>query len=264
MRAALFVTCLADSFYPDVGKSVVGVLRALGVEVTFPEGQTCCGQVTFNSGYWADTKAAAKRFIEVFEHEEYVVMPSGSCASMVREQYPQLLDGEPGWADRALSTAARVYEFSEFLVKVVGLEKIHATYHGTATYHTSCHMTRQLQVVDEPLAVLSRVNGLQLVPLRNNQDCCGFGGTFSVKLPEVSAAMADEKLQHMAETKADFVIASDLGCMMHLTGRAARQTHAGATPSSSVTPSSSLTPSASSAPLPMKHVAQVLAEGGLV
>lgn len=241
IQVSMFITCLADSFFPDVGISMVRVLRALNVDVNFPPGQTCCGQVTFNSGYWEDTRGAAKQFIRTFEDSEYIVMPSGSCAGMVRKHYTSLLADEPDWVERAQKTAKKVYEFSEFLVKVVGVENIHGTLQATATYHSSCHMTRELGVTDEPLQVLGQIEGLTLRPLANATDCCGFGGTFAVKEPEVSAAMADEKLEHMLETTADFVIASDMGCVLHLAGRAQRQGRQ----------------------ITFKHVAQVLAEGGL-
>ncbi|BCJ85495.1 (Fe-S)-binding protein [Effusibacillus dendaii] len=223
MKVALFVTCLADVFFPDVGKSVVQVLESQGVEVVFPPDQTCCGQVTFNSGYWEDSKKSAKHFIEVFENEEYIIAPSGSCASMIRLHYPKLFEDEPNWKKRAEQVAERVYEFSEFLVHVLGLEQLQASFPAKATYHQSCHMGRGLGLINEPLQVLSKVEGLQIEPLPNQEDCCGFGGTFSVKMPEISVAMASEKIKHINESGADLVITSDLGCLMHIGGFAKRQ-----------------------------------------
>ncbi len=245
MKVALFITCLADLFYPEVGKSVVQVLESQGVEVEAPLQQTCCGQPTYNSGYQQESKKAARHFLETFEPflqetEGYIVLPSGSCAAMIRETYPKLLSDEPALYARVMAIRERVYEFSEFLVRVLGVEKISATYSAKATYHHSCHMARGLGLREEPLEVLKRVEGLELIPLANAEDCCGFGGTFAVKMPEISTAMGEEKLQHVRETGAELLIASDLGCLMHLSGYARREGQ----------------------PIQVKHVAQVLAEGG--
>lgn len=246
MKVALFVTCLADLFYPEVGKSVVQVLESQGIEVEVPLKQTCCGQPAYNSGYPQGARMAAKHFIETFEPllretEVYIVLPSGSCAAMIRETYPKLLADDPDFYTRAVAIGERVYEFSEFLVHILGVERICATYPAKATYHHSCHMSRGLGLREEPLEVLRCVEGLELIPLANAEDCCGFGGTFAVKMAEISTAMGAEKLQHVRETGAELLIASDLGCLMHLSGYARREGR----------------------PIPVKHVAQVLAEGGV-
>lgn len=244
MKVALFITCLADLFYPEVGKSVVQVLERQGVEVDVPLAQTCCGQPAYNSGYQAEGREAARHFVRTFApylaDGWFIVLPSGSCAAMIREVYPKLLADEPALMEMLTRIRERVYEFSEFLVHVLGVENISATYKATATVHHSCHMSRGLGLREEPLKVLAQVEGLELVPLPNAEDCCGFGGTFAVKMPQISTAMGEEKLRHIDETGADLVVASDLGCLMHLSGLARRQGR----------------------PIVCKHVAQILAEGG--
>ncbi|WP_028986438.1 (Fe-S)-binding protein [Thermicanus aegyptius] len=222
MKASLFITCLADLFYPQVGKSVVEVLEHYGVEVDFPMGQTCCGQPAYNSGYHEEAKKAAEQMIRVFEGSTYVVSPSGSCAAMFREIYPQLFREDEEWRERAEKLAQKTYEFSEFLVKVLGV-KVEAAFPATATYHHSCHMNRFLGVKEEPITLLNQVEGLTLKDLPYSHDCCGFGGTFSVKMKEISTAMADTKLSHVEETDTEILIGSDLGCLMHLGGRLHRQ-----------------------------------------
>lgn len=244
MKVALFITCLADLFFPEVGKSVVHVLEGQGVEVDVPLAQTCCGQPAYNSGYQEEGREAARHFVRIFApylaDDWFIVLPSGSCTAMIREVYPKLLADEPELAETMARIRERVYEFSEFLVHVLGVENISAAYAAKATVHHSCHMSRGLGLKEEPLKVLARVEGLELVPLSNAEDCCGFGGTFAVKMPQISTAMGEEKLQHIRETGAEVVIASDLGCLMHLSGLARRQGR----------------------PLVCKHVAQILAEGG--
>lgn len=222
MKASLFITCLSDMFFPEVGEAVVRLLRRHGVTVDFSADQTCCGQPAYNSGYVDEARTLARRFLEVFEGSEYVVCPSGSCAGMVRSYYPELFKDDPVWAGRAAAVAGRVYEFSEFLVKVVGVEDVGATFNARATYHASCHMSRELGVRDEPLRLLNHVRGLELVPMERTDLCCGFGGSFAVKLPDISRAMADEKLEHVAATRAEVLVGSDAGCLMHLGGRLQR------------------------------------------
>lgn len=246
MKAALFVTCLADLFYPEVGQSVVEVLERLGVEVSFPLRQTCCGQVSYNSGYQQDSIRAAKHFVEVFEAEVEggadVVIPSGSCAAMIRIHYPELLEGEPEWHRRLLNLRAHVFEFSEYVANKVGVERLRQlspALAAKAAYHRSCHMSRQLGVAEEPLKVLSCIDGLELVPFFQEDACCGFGGTFAVKMPQISLAMGEEKIRHLKDSGAELFLTSDMGCCMHLGGQASRL----------------------GVNLPFKHVAQVLVEG---
>ncbi|WP_096435674.1 (Fe-S)-binding protein [Alteribacter populi] len=235
MKVSLFITCLADVFYPGVGKDTVEVLERLGCEVDFPEKQTCCGQPAFNSGYHKDTKKVAKHMIETFEHSDYVVMPSGSCAAMIHE-YPNLLNEEPEWEKRAEELMNKTYEFTQFLVHVLKVEKVDATLNTNATYHTSCHMSRLLKETEAPFKLLGKVDGLNLETLPNCEACCGFGGTFAVKMAPISEQMVDEKVRHIEETKAEVLIGADCGCLMNIGGRIERN----------------------GKPIKMMHIAQVL------
>jgi L-lactate dehydrogenase complex protein LldE len=223
VKVSLFVTCLADQLFPEVGLSVVRILRGLGCEVDFPEGQVCCGQPAYNSGYPEQARKVAVPLIEAFEQAEYVVSPSGSCAGMIRHYYPALFRDDPELSERARRFAAKVHEFSEFVVQVLGVEDLGARFPERVTYHASCHGSRLLGVKDEPLRLLSNVDELDFVPLRRCEDCCGFGGTFSVKLADVSGAMVDEKLDQIVETGADWVVGTDMGCLMNIAGRIARR-----------------------------------------
>lgn len=223
MRLGIFATCLVDVFFPDVGKSMVRVLRRLGFDADFPEGQTCCGQPAFNTGYWKEARRAAKGLIRALEPYDAVVAPSGSCAAMVRRMYPRLMEEEPEWLERAQGLAAKCFEFSEFLVHRQGLADLGARLEGVAIYHHSCHMRRELGVTEAPLKLLAHVRGLTLKELPRGEDCCGFGGTFAVKMGGISTAMADEKVDHILSTGADFLVGSDMGCLMHLGGRLSRR-----------------------------------------
>jgi L-lactate dehydrogenase complex protein LldE len=222
MRVSLFITCLTDVFFPHVGQSVVEVLEKYGGRVDFPQAQTCCGQPAYNSGYHAEAREAAKHMITVFESSEYVVAPSGSCAAMIRHYYPELLRNEPEWQEKAEALANKTYEFSEFIIKVLQAKEVTAAFQGKATYHHSCHMSRGLGVKQEPLSLLSRVEGLQMEELPYCHDCCGFGGTFATKMSSISEAMVDEKIKHIEETGANVVIGSDMGCLMNIGGRLRR------------------------------------------
>ncbi|PZN01437.1 MAG: Fe-S oxidoreductase [Bacillota bacterium] len=225
MRVALFITCLCDLFFPEVGESTLRLLRRLGVEVTFPAGQTCCGQPAYNTGYTAEARDVARNLIEVFEREAPglpVVTPSGSCAAMIRHHYARLFAGDSEWAARAAAFAERVYELSEFIVHVLGRTDLGARYPAVATFHRSCHMARGLGLVEEPLALLRAVEGLELVDLPHPGECCGFGGTFAVKMAELSTAMVDAKVQAIEETGAQLLVGCDVGCLMHIGGRLRR------------------------------------------
>lgn len=222
MKVSLFITCLADVFYPEVGMDVVEVLERAGCEVDFPESQTCCGQPAYSTGYLEDAKEAMKQMITAFADSEYVVTPSGSCAYMFKE-YPELFKGDPEWESKAKILADKTYEFSQFLVDVLKMEDVGAAFEGRATYHKSCHMTRLLGVKDAPMKLLKNVEGLELEPLPRSQDCCGFGGTFSVKMGDISSAMVDEKVEHIKETGADMLIGGDCGCLMNIGGRIKRE-----------------------------------------
>jgi L-lactate dehydrogenase complex protein LldE len=211
-RVALFVTCLADTLFPEVGRATVAVLERLGIEVVFPLEQTCCGQMHGNSGYPVEAAALARRFVEVFEPYEAVVTPSGSCAAQVREHFPGLLGDD----DRGVP--ARTWELSQFLTGVVGVEDVGSTFEGAVTYHPTCQSLRLLGVGDAPLRLLRAVPGIELVALPDAEECCGFGGTFAVKNADVSAAMLDEKLASIVASGAASVCACDSSCLMHIGG----------------------------------------------
>ncbi|SOB88642.1 (Fe-S)-binding protein [Streptomyces sp. 1331.2] len=217
MRIALFVTCVNDAVYPDTGRAVVRLLERLGVEVDFPQAQTCCGQPQFNTGYRRETAPLARRTAAAFAGYDHVVTPSGSCAAMIRDNYPKL--GLP----EAESLPGRVYELTEFLVDVLGVTDVGAYYPHTVTYHPSCHGLRMLGLGDRPLRLLRAVRGLTLVELPGAEECCGFGGTFAVKNPAVSAAMGADKIRNALGTGADVLCGADNSCLMHLGGTLRRQ-----------------------------------------
>lgn len=221
MKVALFVTCLVDMFWPNVGKATVELLEHLGCEVEFPESQVCCGQPAYNSGYVAEAREAAKNMIRAFEHAEYVVTPSGSCASMFAE-YPQLFAGDGHWGERARALAKKTYELTRFIVEVKNVTDVGARLSGTGTYHSSCHMSRLLGVQDPPFILLEQVEGLKMESLSNSENCCGFGGTFSVKMGPISEQMVDEKVNSVLKTGADYLIGADCGCLMNIGGRMER------------------------------------------
>ncbi|MDR7080013.1 L-lactate dehydrogenase complex protein LldE [Neobacillus niacini] len=222
MKVTLFATCLVDMFQADVGKAVVEVLERLGCEIDFPDSQICCGQPSYNSGYVEETKNAMKKMITTFEHAEYVVSPSGSCAYMFKE-YPHVFKGDPVWEPKAKALADRTYEFTEFIVDVLGVEDVGAKLEGKATFHTSCHMTRLLGVKQAPMKLLSHVNGLEFTELPGKERCCGFGGTFSVKMGDISEQMVDEKVCNVEETDANILVGADAGCLMNIGGRIDRK-----------------------------------------
>ena len=216
MRVQLFGTCLVDSFFPEVGESAVRLLRRFGVEVTFPGGQTCCGQPAFNAGYRAQAKGAAERFLSVFAGSEPIVTPSGSCAAMVKHNYPELFHDDPRLGPEAQRVAARVYELSQFLVRVLRAHEAGFAGKGKVTYHSSCHLTRMLGVREEPLMLIESLRGAEFVPLADATRCCGFGGIFMAKLPEISCALADEKAEAIIATGAETVTGCDSGCLMNI------------------------------------------------
>ncbi|KFZ42292.1 (Fe-S)-binding protein [Anoxybacillus flavithermus] len=222
MNVTLFVTCLVDLFHVNVGKATVELLERLGCTIHFPEAQTCCGQPAYNSGYVKEAKEAMKHMIRTFEHAEYIVTPSGSCATMFKE-YPHIFKGDSEWEERAKRVADRTYELTQFIVNVLKVEDVGARLEGKATYHTSCHMTRLLGVKDAPLTLLQHVKGLEVVPLPNAHNCCGFGGTFSVKMGPISEQMVDEKIQCIEQVEADYLIGADCGCLMNIGGRIERK-----------------------------------------
>ena len=223
IKASLFVTCIIDQFYPKVGVSTVNVLRKLGVAVDFPMEQTCCGQPLYNAGFASQGRKLAERVLESFEKSRYVVVPSGSCAAMMRVFYQDLFRDDPKLHQQSIELSAKVYEFSEFLVKVLGVEAVGADYPATATYHASCHLLRELEVRQEPIRLLRSVAGLQLRELPQGEVCCGFGGTFSVKFPHISEGMLADKLDNIMSTEADTLVSCDMGCLLHIEGGLSRR-----------------------------------------
>lgn len=227
-RVNLFATCLVDQFAPQVGEAVVEVLERLGIEVAYIEGQTCCGQPAFNSGFRADARDVAWRFVELLEATDGpVVCPSGSCAAMVRNYYADLFRDDPERLARAAAVSERVREFTEVVAEVLErepalldgkLENPLSEAQATATYHKCCHLLRELHVDRQPLELLSRVDGLDLVELERADVCCGFGGAFSVKMSDISTAMLEEKVAYVEKSGADVLVAGDTGCVMHMQG----------------------------------------------
>ncbi|MFD0257481.1 (Fe-S)-binding protein [Kitasatospora indigofera] len=229
MRVALFVTCVNDALYPATGRAVVTLLDRLGVEVDFPAAQTCCGQPQYNTGYRRETEPLVLRSARVFEGYDYVVTPSGSCAAMVRDNYPRigakaLAEGRGSeLADAAASLAARTFELTEFLVDVLGVTDVGAYFPHTVTYHPSCHGLRMLGLGERPRRLLEAVKGLELRELPGAEECCGFGGTFAVKNPDVSAAMGADKVRNSLSTGAGVLCGADNSCLLHLDGTLRRR-----------------------------------------
>ena len=224
IRASLYVTCLVDQLYPEVGVSCVRLLRRLGVEVDFPGDQTCCGQAVFNSGFRKEARLLARRVLGSFSpilqsnENHYIVVPSGSCTSMMRVFYPSLLEDDPELHRQAVDLDSRVYELSEFLVKVLGVTDVGAKYQGKIAYHPSCHLLRELEVEEEPVQLLQNVDGADLVEMDQARTCCGFGGTFSVKYPHISEGMLDDKIQNLLASGATTLVGCDVSCLMHIGG----------------------------------------------
>lgn len=217
------ITCLGDVFFPEVGVAMVTVLRRLGVTVDFPQGQTCCGMPLFNSGYHGEAAAIAARTVDLFAKSEHVVVPSGSCAWMVKEEYPGLLKNDPQRAAAARALAARTYELSQFLVDVLRVDAVPSNFKGKVTYHDSCHLLRGLHESRSPRLLLDGVPGVERVELPGSDECCGFGGSFSVRLPDVSTAILGKKLDNVERTGADCLVACDGGCLMQMGGGLSRR-----------------------------------------
>ena len=223
MKVALFITCLADNLYPQVGEAVVRILNRCGVRVEFPEAQTCCGQPAFNSGYAGEARAVGRTLLDAFADADYVVSPSGSCSGMVRHYFPSLFADDPALLRRARELEHKTYEFSQFLVRVLGVTDVGAAFPHSVTYHPSCHASRLLGIADEPLELLRHVRGIRLAELPHAEDCCGFGGTFALKMHEISTAMVAEKAEHVLSTGAEVLVGTDAGCLMNIGGRLRNQ-----------------------------------------
>lgn len=224
MTIALFITCLTENFYPRSGIAVAKVLEHLGHHVVFPQAQTCCGQPMYNNGYHDDARDLARRFIHVFDEFETIVTPSASCASMIREYYPSLF--KAGTADRsgAEALAKKTYEFVEYLVRVqnIDLRSLGVKWEGSATYHSSCHL-RALGMHDEPEQLISQIEGIDLRSLEHSEQCCGFGGSFAINYPQISAAMVCDKVADIKASGAETLVCNEAGCSMNIAGACQRQ-----------------------------------------
>ena len=222
MRAALFVTCLVDLMRPRIGFAAIRLLEAAGCEVVVPKTQTCCGQPAFNSGDRASAARLAKKVIAEFESFEHVVVPSGSCADQIRNEYPGLLADDPPWHGRAVALASRVYELTDFLVNVAKLDRLPGDFTGSVTYHDSCTGLRSLGIKRQPRDLLAKLPGVELREMPGAEECCGFGGTFSVKFGDISAAIAEKKCGNACSTGADAIVGGDLGCLLKIEGKLRR------------------------------------------
>jgi L-lactate dehydrogenase complex protein LldE len=227
MKVSLFITCIVDQLYPGIGTATVNLLTRLGVEVTFNKDQTCCGQPAFNSGYEDEARNVAVRMLDLFTREledaDYIVAPSGSCVTMIRKSYLNLFVDDPQRRAQAEKVADRIYELSEFLVEVLEVEDVGATFGGRVTYHDSCHLLRELGVSQPPRQLIKAVAGADFVEMEDAEGCCGFGGTFSVKYPEISTAIVAEKVRNIEDSEAGTVVACDASCLMQIGGFLSRK-----------------------------------------
>ena len=221
-RVGFLVTCLVDFFRPNVGFAAVKLIQEAGFEVEVPSAQTCCGQPAYNSGDAKSAATIAQSVIRAFENYEYVVAPSGSCIGMVKEHYPRLFATDSDWSAKAEDLAQRTYELTTFLVQVCKLQ-VNATFNGTVTYHDSCAGLRELGVKKQPRLLLSQVKGLTLHEMEDSEVCCGFGGTFCVKYPDISERMVSDKTSNIKKAKADIILGGDLGCLLNIAGRIKRE-----------------------------------------
>ncbi len=223
MKISLFITCLGEAMFADLGINMAKILTRLGHTVDYPEEQMCCGQISFNSGYMEDTRTVARHLIDAFEKSEVVVAPSGSCIGMIHHNYPELFKDDPIYAKKAQDLIDKSYEFTQFMVNVLKVPDLGASYNGKVTYHPSCHATRLLGIKEEPLTLLENIRGLEIVPLPEEHLCCGFGGTFSIKMPRISEAMVAEKAQTVWDSGADILTGVDMGCLMNISGYMEKQ-----------------------------------------
>jgi L-lactate dehydrogenase complex protein LldE len=220
----LFITCLIDSFYPQTGEAVLDIFQRLGVHVQFAADQTCCGQPNFNAGLRAEARSIAEHTIRVFERTSgEIVTPSGSCAHMFKHGYPELFQADSSWLPRAQALAARVYEFTEYVVDKLGVTDLGARWDGMLTYHPSCHSLRGMSIDRQPRALLANVRNAQIVELPHAEECCGFGGIFSMEHPELSAEWLKRKIKYLEDTRSPTLVVTDAGCLMHIAGGLHRQ-----------------------------------------
>ena len=222
---ALFVTCLVDLFRPNVGFAAVKVMESVGASVVVPRAQTCCGQPAYNSGDRADARRVARHVIKTFRDFDYVVVPSGSCAGMITKHYPELFEDDAKWRALAEDLAERTHEYLTFLVDVLGVYQFATHYNGVCTYHDSCASLREMRVKETPRELLNRIGGIELRELETAEACCGFGGTFCVKYPEISNQMVEDKVRDIVGTGADTVVSADMGCLLNIAGKLRRAGH---------------------------------------
>jgi L-lactate dehydrogenase complex protein LldE len=219
MNVQLFIPCFVDQLYPTVGMNMVKVLRKAGCTVQYNPAQTCCGQPAFNAGFWEDAKEVCSKFLKDFEGEGYIVAPSASCTGFVRNYYSKLFTGEE-YEAKLNAVTSRMYEFTEFMVKILKVENVGATFEAMATYHDSCAGLRECHIKQEPRRLLANVSGLAIREMKDVETCCGFGGTFAVKFQPISSAMADQKVDNALATGAECIISTDVSCLMHIEGYA--------------------------------------------
>lgn len=222
-KVTLFIQCLVDVIYPEVGEAMLKIFRKLDITVDCPVDQTCCGQPAFNSGFRRQARVAARKFIQLFEDAQSIVCPSGSCVHMVRHHYPDLFRDDPAWFKRAENIRDKTFELTEYLVDVLGVEDLDARFDGKITYHDSCHPLRGLGIMDQPRILISKVDGAEFIELKNSDQCCGFGGAFAVKYAEISTAMVEDKVKNIIATGADAVVGVDMSCLMNIQGLLSRK-----------------------------------------
>jgi L-lactate dehydrogenase complex protein LldE len=223
INVTLFIQCLVDSIYPEVAEAMVHIFRKLGIKITCPTDQTCCGQPAYNSGYHTEARVAARRFIEIFEDANVIVCPSGSCVDMVRHHYPALFANDPIWLSKAHDVSSKTFELTEYLVDVLGVEDLDARFRGKVTYHDSCHLLRGIGVQEQPRKLIREVAGVEFIEMKDSDRCCGFGGAFAVKYPDISTAMLEEKVKNIMASGADTVVGCDVGCLMNIQGMLSRR-----------------------------------------
>ena len=222
-NVGLFVTCLVDLFRPNVGFSAVDLLEKAGCAVSVPPAQTCCGQPAFNSGDRADSRAIAEQVVAAFEKFDFIVAPSGSCAAMLKKHYPELFQGDPEWEERVNAFSDKVFELVSFLTDVMFISELDAKFGGSVTYHDSCSGLRELDISRQPRKLLAMVDGIELKEMKDSDVCCGFGGTFCVKYSDISNSIVEKKSSNIEAAEADLLLAGDLGCLMNMAGKLARE-----------------------------------------
>ena len=218
MKVQLFIPCFIDQLYPQVAFNTVKILEKAGCSVAYNTQQTCCGQPAFNAGFWGESKDVCTKFVQDFDGVDYIVSPSASCAGFIRNNYGKLFENN-AFQSPAKKVSSQIFELSEFLVKILGITDLGASFNGKVTFHDSCAGLRECNIKTEPRALLSQVNGLELVEMNDTETCCGFGGSFAVKYDTISVAMADQKIDNAIATDAEYIISTDMSCLMHIDGR---------------------------------------------